>query len=362
MDTESKQETSENGDQPKCKTSGGEIESVKLSILASVEEKPVLINNSVLLDWADRLGRALNCPDCTDKPSQEPKDNGIVPMPLEYIGNYYNACAEPCDMLAGPCACGATHTLDEWSIYKKSDTVIKSQEPAKTIKEVLACFKGPKEDDWPDKQTLNPDPPPSHPYPTGIYTKEGSCFEGPDNCNSCPDWKIESQEPIPKDNREIEPVGPGLVQSEPESQETTPKHTKYCRKSYPNLYSADIECTCKSATSEFVKELHERCNDIRAGIIVLGDRLEAATKRADAAEKKIRQAKTHIGLLNDCDDSSTRVIGEMDDEIKKLQAKLKSQQPDILPILQAADKALFEGKPAVVHSCLRQAITELKNE
>lgn len=33
----------------------GEIESVKLAILAAVEEKPVLICNSVLLDWADRL-------------------------------------------------------------------------------------------------------------------------------------------------------------------------------------------------------------------------------------------------------------------------------------------------------------------
>lgn len=33
----------------------GVIESVKLAILASVEEKPVLICSSILLDWADRL-------------------------------------------------------------------------------------------------------------------------------------------------------------------------------------------------------------------------------------------------------------------------------------------------------------------
>jgi hypothetical protein len=32
---------------------------------------------------------------------------------------------------------------------------------------------------------------------------------------------------------------------------------------------------------------------------------------------------------------------------------------DLLTILQAADKALLEGKAAVVHSCLRKAITEL---
>lgn len=29
----------------------------------------------------------------------------------------YNACSEPCDMLVGPCVCGAYHTEEE--LYKK---------------------------------------------------------------------------------------------------------------------------------------------------------------------------------------------------------------------------------------------------
>lgn len=50
----------------------GNIESVRLAILASVEEKPVLICNSVLLDWADRLD--VNVEDanpCCGRPDRE---------------------------------------------------------------------------------------------------------------------------------------------------------------------------------------------------------------------------------------------------------------------------------------------------
>lgn len=39
----------------------------------------------------------------------------MTPMPIELIGRYYNGgCTEPCDMIDGPCACGAWHRLDEW--------------------------------------------------------------------------------------------------------------------------------------------------------------------------------------------------------------------------------------------------------
>ncbi len=27
---------------------------------------------------------------------------------------FYNACSDACDMLVGPCACGAWHTLEDW--------------------------------------------------------------------------------------------------------------------------------------------------------------------------------------------------------------------------------------------------------
>ena len=35
-------------------------------------------------------------------------------MPGDYIGAFYNACSDPCDMLQGPCACGAWHQQKEW--------------------------------------------------------------------------------------------------------------------------------------------------------------------------------------------------------------------------------------------------------
>ena len=41
-------------------------------------------------------------------------DNGMVPWPLDWTDRHYNS-NEPCDMLVGPCACGAWHlTSEEW--------------------------------------------------------------------------------------------------------------------------------------------------------------------------------------------------------------------------------------------------------
>jgi len=41
-------------------------------------------------------------------------NNGLASMPTKYIGMYYNASTEPCDMLSGPCSCGAWHHQEEW--------------------------------------------------------------------------------------------------------------------------------------------------------------------------------------------------------------------------------------------------------
>jgi hypothetical protein len=38
--------------------------------------------------------------------------NGLLGYPQDWPSRY-NACNEPCDMLIGPCACGAWHTEDE---------------------------------------------------------------------------------------------------------------------------------------------------------------------------------------------------------------------------------------------------------
>jgi hypothetical protein len=39
--------------------------------------------------------------------------NTFVPWPASWTERRYNAGNEPCDMLSGPCACGAWHSLGE---------------------------------------------------------------------------------------------------------------------------------------------------------------------------------------------------------------------------------------------------------
>jgi hypothetical protein len=39
--------------------------------------------------------------------------NGNVPWPQDWTDRHYNACNEPCDMLIGPCSCGAWHQEHE---------------------------------------------------------------------------------------------------------------------------------------------------------------------------------------------------------------------------------------------------------
>jgi hypothetical protein len=53
--------------------------------------------------------------------------SGLVPWPDDWLDRHYNACNEPCDMLIGPCACGAWHCEGEqWvqEILKKHNAVI----------------------------------------------------------------------------------------------------------------------------------------------------------------------------------------------------------------------------------------------
>jgi len=41
--------------------------------------------------------------------------NNLASMPKEYIGRFFNGgCTDPCDMLQGPCTCGASHHQEEW--------------------------------------------------------------------------------------------------------------------------------------------------------------------------------------------------------------------------------------------------------
>ena len=42
-------------------------------------------------------------------------NNRLQEMPEKYYGQFRNGgCTDPCDMVAGPCACGAWHKLSEW--------------------------------------------------------------------------------------------------------------------------------------------------------------------------------------------------------------------------------------------------------
>ena len=43
-------------------------------------------------------------------------ENGLASMPEEHIGRFRNGRhnPDPCDMLSGPCACGAWHRQEEW--------------------------------------------------------------------------------------------------------------------------------------------------------------------------------------------------------------------------------------------------------
>jgi len=35
-------------------------------------------------------------------------------MPKKYQNKFHNACTDACDMLIGPCACGAWHHTRDW--------------------------------------------------------------------------------------------------------------------------------------------------------------------------------------------------------------------------------------------------------
>lgn len=43
-----------------------------------------------------------------------PNSNGLLGWPEAWTRRFHNAINEPCDMLIGPCACGAWHHADEW--------------------------------------------------------------------------------------------------------------------------------------------------------------------------------------------------------------------------------------------------------
>lgn len=42
--------------------------------------------------------------------------NRFIVYPEHWEPYYNGGCSDPCDMLQGPCACGAWHYLYEWEI------------------------------------------------------------------------------------------------------------------------------------------------------------------------------------------------------------------------------------------------------
>ena len=56
-------------------------------------------------------------------------ENGTVAWPDDWTDRHYNASHDPCDMLVGPCSCGAWHYETEgWvvELLKKHNTIIES--------------------------------------------------------------------------------------------------------------------------------------------------------------------------------------------------------------------------------------------
>jgi hypothetical protein len=47
------------------------------------------------------------------------QQSGLLSWPDDWFDYRYNACNKPCDMLIGPCACGAWHKIKEDWIQKK---------------------------------------------------------------------------------------------------------------------------------------------------------------------------------------------------------------------------------------------------
>jgi hypothetical protein len=39
----------------------------------------------------------------------------MTPLPKDYQEYFRNSSTDFCDMLVGPCACGASHDLSDWS-------------------------------------------------------------------------------------------------------------------------------------------------------------------------------------------------------------------------------------------------------
>lgn len=70
-----------------------------------IRSKPA--NKAYLDNWEANFGELSANPDTTPT-SAEPD---MVPMPEDRVR--HNGSGTPCDMLKGPCACGAWHTGDE---------------------------------------------------------------------------------------------------------------------------------------------------------------------------------------------------------------------------------------------------------
>ena len=59
--------------------------------------------------------------------------NGVVPWPADWTDRHHNASHGPCDLLVGPCSCGAWHTEDEdWvraMLLKHNAEIIDGDQP-----------------------------------------------------------------------------------------------------------------------------------------------------------------------------------------------------------------------------------------
>jgi len=191
-------------------------------------------------------------------------------FPVEWIGQYRNGgCTDPCDMISGPCACGATHHFDEWIIKRKKLVQGKgwvnpeeSQEPAEAllveIWECRVCH-----EKAPCRVVIV--------YSENTVTKsfKGNLRFRNKVCicreSHFPEWKL---------------------LAEPESQEPAEPVSELTDADVISIYEAQ----CWPANENKIKEWKKWGKDMCV-------RLEAANKRADEAERKENSSQAMIKRL-----------------------------------------------------------------
>lgn len=71
--------------------------------------------------------------------------DGLLGWPDEWLTRHFNASHDPCDMLIGPCACGAWHKATDWDdvlAHYNAEIRIVPKDQHNEIEQKRACTLG----------------------------------------------------------------------------------------------------------------------------------------------------------------------------------------------------------------------------